>query len=71
MKEQAELPEDTKLDSNEPIVSDAGSSSVIVTSAVCTHLGCIPIPYLGAYNGYVKFQIIYLLGLYLPWKYLW
>ena len=22
-------------------------------SAVCTHLGCVPIPYLGAYNGWV------------------
>lgn len=38
---------------NVPIISDAGATKVIVNSAVCTHLGCIPIPYLGAYNGYV------------------
>ena len=25
----------------------------MVCSAVCTHLGCIPIPYLGAYSGWV------------------
>jgi len=38
---------------SEVILNDAGASKVIVTSAVCTHLGCIPIPYLGVYNGYV------------------
>ena len=25
----------------------------MVISAVCTHLGCVPIPYLGAFNGWV------------------
>ena len=53
VKEQENLPAETKLDPDEPTVSDAGESKVIVTSAVCTHLGCIPLPYLGAYNGYV------------------
>lgn len=26
---------------------------MLVCSAVCTHLGCIPVPYLGAYKGWV------------------
>jgi ubiquinol-cytochrome c reductase iron-sulfur subunit len=26
---------------------------VLVCSAVCTHLGCIPIPHMGAYGGWV------------------
>ena len=34
-------------------LSDAGNSSVLVCSAICTHLGCIPVPYLGAYKGWV------------------
>ena len=29
------------------------NTNVIVCSAVCTHLGCIPIPYLGPYGGWV------------------
>ena len=33
--------------------SDAGNSNVVCCSAVCTHLGCIPVPYLGAYKGWV------------------
>jgi len=54
VKEQDSLPESTLLDkSSEVILNAAGESKIIVTSAVCTHLGCIPIPYLGAYNGYV------------------
>ena len=35
------------------VLSDAGNTKVLVVSAVCTHLGCIPIPYLGSYNGWV------------------
>eukprot|EP01017_Pseudomicrothorax_dubius_P044479 TRINITY_DN751_c0_g1_i1.p1 TRINITY_DN751_c0_g1~~TRINITY_DN751_c0_g1_i1.p1 ORF type:complete len:268 (+),score=93.91 TRINITY_DN751_c0_g1_i1:104-907(+) len=54
IKEQNELPKDTLLDpAKEVVFSDAGSTKVLVCSAVCTHLGCIPIPYLGAYNGWV------------------
>lgn len=34
-------------------VSTAGNSTMLVCSAVCTHLGCIPVPYLGAYKGWV------------------
>ena len=29
------------------------SSKVLVCSAICTHLGCIPVPYIGAYKGWV------------------
>nr|QBC88377.1 ubiquinol-cytochrome c reductase iron-sulfur subunit [Philasterides dicentrarchi] len=54
VKEQENLSQDTLLDKKvDYVINDAGNSKVIVTSAVCTHLGCIPIPYLGAYNGYV------------------
>ena len=34
-------------------ISEAGNSSVLCCSAICTHLGCIPVPYLGAYKGWV------------------
>lgn len=34
-------------------VATAGNSTILVCSAVCTHLGCIPVPYLGAYKGWV------------------
>jgi len=34
-------------------LSDAGTTKVLVCSAICTHLGCVPIPYMGAYNGWV------------------
>jgi len=48
------LPKDTLLDpSKETILTDAGSTKILVCSAVCTHLGCVPIPYLGAFNGWV------------------
>jgi ubiquinol-cytochrome c reductase iron-sulfur subunit len=48
------LPTDTLLDkSGEIFLSDGGSSKILVCSAVCTHLGCIPIPYLGAFGGWV------------------
>ena len=29
------------------------NSTILVCSAICTHLGCIPVPYLGAYKGWV------------------
>ena len=48
------LPASTQLDKeSKTSVSDAGNSSVVCTSAICTHLGCIPVPYLGAYKGWV------------------
>ena len=39
--------------SAEVVLTPAGKSSILVCSAVCTHLGCVPIPYLGNYNGWV------------------
>mmetsp|Transcript_16761 Transcript_16761/g.14658 ORF Transcript_16761/g.14658 Transcript_16761/m.14658 type:complete len:271 (-) Transcript_16761:355-1167(-) len=54
IKQENEYPVDTLIDKGKEVVlSDAGSTKVLVCSAVCTHLGCIPIPYLGAYNGWV------------------
>lgn len=38
-----------------PFLSPATSqnSTILVCSAICTHLGCIPVPYLGAHKGWV------------------
>merc|ERR1719152_195965 len=54
MKGEAEWPANTLLDvatQNVPL-DTAGSSKLIALSAMCTHLGCIPIPYLGKYGGW-------------------
>ncbi|KAM3141435.1 hypothetical protein pb186bvf_006553 [Paramecium bursaria] len=54
IKTENELPDETRLDkSSEVVLSASGNTQVLVCSALCTHLGCIPIPYLGAYNGWV------------------
>eukprot|EP00355_Strombidium_rassoulzadegani_P004839 CAMPEP_0168626736 /NCGR_PEP_ID=MMETSP0449_2-20121227/10807_1 /TAXON_ID=1082188 /ORGANISM="Strombidium rassoulzadegani, Strain ras09" /LENGTH=243 /DNA_ID=CAMNT_0008668783 /DNA_START=135 /DNA_END=866 /DNA_ORIENTATION=- len=54
VKETNALPNTTLLDKESvTTLSDAGNSSVLVCSAICTHLGCIPVPYLGAYKGWV------------------
>ena len=54
VKETNALPNTTLLDKESVVtLSDAGNSSVLVCSAICTHLGCIPVPYLGAYKGWV------------------
>lgn len=54
IKQEDEYPTDTLIDkSKEVLLSDAGSTKVLVCSAICTHLGCVPIPYLGAYGGWV------------------
>ena len=29
------------------------NTNLIVCSAICTHLGCVPIPYIGPYGGWV------------------
>ena len=52
--EEDNLPDDTLLDKNKDrnLIEDV-NDYIIVSSAKCTHLGCIPIPYLGAYKGYV------------------
>lgn len=48
------LPTSTLLDSESAVsLSPAGNTQVLVCSAQCTHLGCIPVPYLGAYKGWV------------------
>ena len=48
------LPDNSLLDKVSVVsLSDAGNSSILVCSAICTHLGCIPVPYLGAYKGWV------------------
>lgn len=54
IKQENALPETTLLDKASVVtLSDAGNSSILVCSAICTHLGCIPVPYLGAYKGWV------------------
>mmetsp|Transcript_48292 Transcript_48292/g.67075 ORF Transcript_48292/g.67075 Transcript_48292/m.67075 type:complete len:271 (+) Transcript_48292:52-864(+) len=54
VKQENEYPTDTLIDKGKEVVlSDAGNTKLLVCSAVCTHLGCVPIPYLGAYNGWV------------------
>lgn len=46
VKEENELPTSTLLDaSKEVVLTDAGNTKLLVISAVCTHLGCIPLPY--------------------------
>ena len=51
---EAELPTSTLLDSESDIsFSPSGNTQILVCSAQCTHLGCIPVPYLGAYKGWV------------------
>lgn len=51
IKQENELPKETILDpTSEVVLSPSGNTKVLVCSALCTHLGCIPIPYLGAYN---------------------
>jgi ubiquinol-cytochrome c reductase iron-sulfur subunit len=54
VKETEALPKSTQLDKDSvTTLSPAGNSEVLVCSAICTHLGCIPVPYLGAYKGWV------------------
>ena len=52
--EEDNLPDSTLLDKTKDrsVIEDI-NDYIVVCSAVCTHLGCIPIPYLGAYKGYV------------------
>jgi len=58
VKQENDAPVSALLDPNaEVVLNDSGSSKVLVCSAVCTHLGCIPIPYLGAYHGWVNYNL--------------
>ena len=54
VKDTNSLPDSTLLDKvSVTSLSDAVNSQILVCSAICTHLGCIPVPYLGAYKGWV------------------
>jgi ubiquinol-cytochrome c reductase iron-sulfur subunit len=54
VNETSAAPKSQLLDKeNEISLSDAGNSQILICSAICTHLGCIPVPYLGAYKGWV------------------
>jgi len=51
---EAALPKSTLLDPDTEVsFSPSGNTNILVCSAQCTHLGCIPVPYLGAYKGWV------------------
>ena len=52
--EEEAAPEAGLLDTSSAVLlNDDVNSKVLVTSAKCTHLGCIPIPYLGNFKGWV------------------
>jgi ubiquinol-cytochrome c reductase iron-sulfur subunit len=52
--QEAAWPTSTLLDPGNAVsLTPSGNSQVLVCSAQCTHLGCIPVPYLGAYKGWV------------------
>lgn len=54
MAQEAAWPTSTLLDPDDQNdLTPSGNTSVLVCSAQCTHLGCIPVPYLGAYKGWV------------------
>ena len=54
VKDSNAAPKSALLDKeSEVTLSNAGNSSILICSAICTHLGCIPVPYLGAYKGWV------------------
>ena len=54
VKDTWALPASSQLDKSDfAPLSDAGNSQILVCSDICTHLGCIPVPYLGAYKGWV------------------
>ena len=52
--EEEAVPDSGLLDRVSSVVlNNDANSKVLVTSAKCTHLGCIPIPYLGNFKGWV------------------
>jgi len=54
VNETSAAPKSALLDKEADVaLSDAGNSQILICSAICTHLGCIPVPYLGAYKGWV------------------
>ena len=53
MEDEASTPHHSLMDTaHPPKFTEAPNSKVLVVSARCTHLGCIPIPYVGKYKGW-------------------
>jgi ubiquinol-cytochrome c reductase iron-sulfur subunit len=53
MEDEASTPQHSLMDTaHPPKFTEAPNSKVLVVSARCTHLGCIPIPYVGKYKGW-------------------
>lgn len=53
MEDEANTNQGTLMDKGTPVkITDAPNSKLLVISAACTHLGCIPVPYLGRYKGW-------------------
>ena len=54
VEETTQLPEETKIDtvSQQTLSDTEDSTKILVTTAACSHLGCIPVPYLGTYQGW-------------------
>jgi len=53
MDQEDQWPKSGILDTstaNDPL--KCGNSYILVSSAICTHLGCVPIPYLGRFGGW-------------------
>lgn len=51
--EEQNSPKSTLLDPEKPVLLNHDlNSKVLVCSAICTHLGCVPIPYLGRFKGW-------------------
>jgi ubiquinol-cytochrome c reductase iron-sulfur subunit len=54
IKEEESTSSSSLLDPRKPVTLNKDvNTSVLCVSAICTHLGCIPIPYLGPYKGWV------------------
>ena len=53
MEDEANTEQHTLMDKSKEVkITDAPNSKVLVVSARCTHLGCIPTPYIGKYKGW-------------------
>ena len=53
MEDEANTEKHTLMDKSKEVnITDAPNSKVLVVSARCTHLGCIPTPYIGKYKGW-------------------
>ena len=54
MEDEASTDPSTLMDKGTEVkITDAPNSKLLVISARCTHLGCIPVPYIGKYKGWV------------------